>query len=221
MSRSGFSYQFVATSLEGFLQQLAVHYMAHGYVFFVAGNIPVQKDPAKTDEKILGQYPIAISKWAKARRKRAGLGNVHYIRYGRFFVILATHGATEFFDGEGERVRDAREHAVNIGGYSVSLRRGVDRQFHPSVSIHPERYRELKAYFAELAIHRSAEALRSEFGKLRFEPWAPVRRQLLSLLRLVNRARREGGLEPVEGRCFRFTRRSVSAFVRDQVEAAA
>ena len=215
------SYQYVATSLPGFLQQLAVHYMGHGYLFFVAGNIPEGKDPARTDAKILAQYPIALSRWAKARRKRAGLGNVHYIRYGRFFVILATHGAKEFFEGEGERVRDAREHAVNVAGYSVSLRRGVDRRLHPSVSIHPEKYRELKAYFLELSTRRSAESLRAEFAKLTFEPWAPIRRQLLSLLRGVNRARRGAGLSPVEGRCFRFTRRPVSAFASREGALAA
>lgn len=215
------SYQYIATSLPGFLQQLAVHYLGHGYTFFVAGNIPEGKDPAKTDAKILAQYPIALSRWAKARRKRAGLGNVHYLRYGRFFVILATHGAKEFFEGEGERVRDAREHAVNIAGYSVSLRRGVDRELHPSVCIHPEKYRELKAYFLDLAPRRSAESLRAEFSRLNFEPWAPIRRQLLALLRGVNRARREAGLPPVEGRCFRFTRRPISAFTSREEEAAA
>jgi hypothetical protein len=219
MQRS--SYQHVATSLEGFLQQLAVHYMGHGFLFFTTGNIPEGKDPARTDAKILSQYPIAVSRWARARRKRAGLGNVHYIRYGRFFVILATHGAKEFFEGEGVRVRDAREHAVNIAGYSVSLRRGVDRQLHPSVCIHPEKYRELKAHFLELATHRSAESLHAEFERLNFEPWAPIRRQLLSLLRLVNRKRREGGLPPVEGGCFRFTRRSVSAFACREGEVPA
>lgn len=215
------SYQYIATSLPGFLQQLAVHYLGHGYTFFVAGNIPDGKDPAKTDAKILAQYPISLSRWAKARRKRAGLGNVHYLRYGRFFVILATHGAKEFFEGEGARVRDAREHAVNIAGYSVSLRRGVDRELHPSVCIHPEKYRELKAYFLELATRRDAESLRAEFSHLNFEPWAPIRRQLLALLRGVNRARREAGLSPVEGRCFRFTRRPVSAFSSREEAAAA
>jgi hypothetical protein len=210
--RSEHSYRYVATSLPGFLQQLAVHYMGHGYLFFVTGNIPEGKDPARTDAKILAQYPVALSRWAKARRKRAGLGNVHYIRYGRFFVILATHGATEFFEGEGARVRDAREHAVNVGGYSVSVRRGVDRRLHPSVCIHPEKYRELKSYFLELATRRGEESLRAELMRLRFEPFAPIRRQLLALLRLVNGERREAGLPPVEGRCFRFTRRSVKAF---------
>lgn len=206
------TYQYVATSLPGFLQRLAVHLMAHGYYFFVTGNIPERKDPTNTDAKILAQYRVAQTRWERARRKRAGLGNVHYLRYGHFFVILATHGANEFCAGEGERVREAREHAVTIAGYSVGLRRGVDRALHPSVSIHPERYRELKAYFLDIAVHRSEEALRREFARLSFEPWAPIRRQLLALRRGVNKARKQAGLLPVEGRCFRFTRRSVSAF---------
>ena len=46
-----------------------------------------------------------------------------------------------------------------------------------------------------------------EFGMLRFEPYAPVRRQLLNLLRAVNRARKQAGFEPVPVECLRLKRR--------------
>ena len=86
------AYRCVATSVAGFVQQLAVGYVARGYYFYVTGRIPEHKDPVHTDEKIIAQYGIGVSKWVRARRKRQGLANVHYLRYGTFFVIIASHG---------------------------------------------------------------------------------------------------------------------------------
>ena len=86
------AYRCVAASVAGFVQQLAVCYVARGYYYYVTGRIPDSKDPTKTDEKILEQYGISVSKWVRARRKRSGLANVQYLRYGDFFVIIANHG---------------------------------------------------------------------------------------------------------------------------------
>ena len=43
------AYRCVATSVAGFIQQLAVGYVARGYYFYVTGRIPDHKDPAHTD----------------------------------------------------------------------------------------------------------------------------------------------------------------------------
>ena len=69
-------YQCVAMSVAGFVQQLAVNYVARGYCFYVTGTIPEGKDPAKTDRKIIEQYGIDISKWARARRRKEGKANI-------------------------------------------------------------------------------------------------------------------------------------------------
>ena len=61
----------------------------------------------------------------------------------------------------------------------------------------PERYRDLKAMLVDLATKRSKEHIIAEFRRLPFEPYAPVKRQLLRLLRAVNRARIEKGFEQV------------------------
>ena len=90
------AYRYVAVSVAGFVQQLAVGYIARGYYFYVAGRIPENKDPARTDAKIMAQYGIGVSKWVRARRKKAGLANVHYLRYERFFVLIANHGEQPF-----------------------------------------------------------------------------------------------------------------------------
>lgn len=192
------NYRCEATSLAGFVQQLAVSYLANGYLFYVTGEIPIQKDPVKTDRKIIEQYGIGISKWGRARRKKAGRANLQYLRLGRFYAILATHGEHEFFEREKSRLKDARETPIKIGGYAISYRRARGgRTWHPSVRIDRDRYRELKARLEELAVHRSVENLVEEFRALGFEPYAPVRTQLAVILRSMNRRRSVAGLDAI------------------------
>jgi len=212
-------YRYEATSAAGFLQQLAVAYLGHGYWFYVTGHVPDGKDPAAVDRKLLSKYEVELSKWARARRKASGLANVQYLRFGRFFVLLATRGHHAFFEGEGQ-FKDAREEPIRFQGYSVSVKRGVDGRWHPSVRLHPDTYRELRAYFVGLATHRSVEALSVELRRLPFEPYAPVRRQLLNILRALNRARRVAGLEPVPTSSLRLSRKGVKPFGEEMKEAA-
>jgi len=82
-----------------------------------------------------------------------------------FFVLVATAGRHEFFETE-KGVRDLREHPIRFAGYSISYRRGVDRRFHVSVRIAPDEYLRLKAYFVDLACHRSVDGLAAEFSRL-------------------------------------------------------
>lgn len=81
-----------------------------------------------------------------------------------------------------------------------------------SVRIHPERYRSIKAYLLDLARRRSVEQIANEFAGLGFEPYAPVRRQLLSLLKAVNGERRVAGLARVPVECLRLRREVVRPF---------
>ncbi len=192
------AYRCVATSVAGFVQQLAVAYVANGYWFYVSGRVPDPKDPASVDSKIVAQYGIDVSKWTRARCKKTGLARVQYLRYGRFFVILATHGEHPFFAEEGKQVRDIRRHPIHFMGYAIGCRKGRDgKTWHPSVRIERGLCRELKARFAAMAVHRSVEDLCREFGRIDYEPYAPVRDQLRSILRVVNRHRKAAGLELV------------------------
>jgi hypothetical protein len=200
-------YRCEATSVEGFVQQLAVSYLGNGYWFYVVGEVPEGKDPRRVDEKLVTRYQIDLSKWARARRKRTGLANLQYLRHGRLFVLLATHGAHGFFEEEASSIRDARKTPIRFRGYSISYRNG-----HPHVRIEQEEYKRLKAYFLELALHRSAERLGSELARLPFEPYAPIRAQLLAVLRAVNRDRKRAGFELVPRSCFRFVRRVCRPF---------
>src|SRR5262245_44493132 len=93
-------YRCAATSVAGFIQQLAVAYVGGGYWYYVTGSVPERKDPRVVDEKLVARYGIGLSKWARARRKQAGWASVQYIRHQRFFVLLATHGKHRFFEEE-------------------------------------------------------------------------------------------------------------------------
>ena len=131
-------YRCRAVSVTGFVQRL-VDYLRHGYWFYVTGEVPAGKDPREVDEKLIEKYGIAVSDSTRYRRKRAvpRRANMQYIRHGRFFVLLCTHGKHDFFlpmEHGGESVRDERGREVRIrsvravpiryAGYSISVREG-------------------------------------------------------------------------------------------------
>jgi hypothetical protein len=206
------AYRCEAPTIEGFVQQLAVSYVAHGYWFYVTGIVPERKDPRLVDEKLISKYGIDISKFSRARRKVAGWANVQYLRHERFFVLVATHGQHRFFastdeGGEGERIRDLRRVPLKFASYSISYRGG-----HSHVRIEEQTFRDLKAYFVELATLRTPERLEALFRNLPFEPYVPVCRQSFSMLNKVNWARHVAGLEPISRSCLRMRRRIVRPF---------
>jgi hypothetical protein len=200
-------YRCEATSIAGFVQQLAVAYVGRAYWFYVTGEIPERKDPRAVDEKLIEKYGLGIGKATRARRKAAGFANIQYLRYRRCFVLLATLGKHQFFEEERKFIRDAREVPIKFGGYAISYRAG-----HPHVRIEQGRYLELKAYLGDIAVHRTKERLEEELSRLPFEPYAPIRSQVLGILREVNRRRRLAAFEPILKTCFRVRRRVVQPF---------
>lgn len=206
--RGRVGYRCEALTASGFVQQLACGYLMHGYHHYVVGEVPERKDPRAIDARIIERYGLEMSRAARARRKLAGLANAQYIRFRHFFVICATDpvGGHPFFEAHPPRVvggkavpqiRNIKTEPIAFGGYSIGYHRGIDRKWHVSVRVHPERYRDLKAMLVDLATKRSVENLVEVFRKIPFEPYAPVRRQLLNLLRAVNRERAVKGWEAV------------------------
>jgi hypothetical protein len=201
-------YRCEATSVEGFVQQVAVQYLRHGYWFYVAGVVPARKDPHEVDRKLIAQYGIAASSKERTRRKRASLANMHYIRHDRFFLLMATHGTHRFFDSEAGQIRDARRQPIKFGGYAISHRDG-----HVCVRIERGEYLQLKAWILDLACRRSGEALGAEFRAVRLVPYAPVRQQLLAIWRVIGRTRRAAGYDLVPIDCVPWRRKIVKPFV--------
>lgn len=212
-------YRSEATSIEGFVQQIACCYLRHGYWLYVTGQVPERKDCQSVDRKLIEKYGINVSESTRARRKQLGMANLQYLRHERFFVILATKGRHPFFVDEGPCIRDIRRCPVRFAGYSISYRRGgrtrsgeIDPRWHAHVEIERRRYLELKAHLLDLAVHRSAENVALAFYRLPFEPYAPIRRQLLNLLRAVNQARRQAGFSQIPTDVLPLRRRVVKPF---------
>lgn len=203
----GREYRYEVVTVEGFVQQLAVSYLKNGYWFYVPGVVPAGKEPGAVDDKLIGRYGIDVSKWAKARASKRGEAKLQYLRYDRTFLILATHGESEWFVAEKDSICDARERPIRFYGYSVGYRDG-----HPHVRIATAQYRALTDAFLGGALALTADALATQFRSLPFEPYGPVRAQLRKLLVKVNRARRAAGLTRVPVECLRTKRRVVRPF---------
>jgi hypothetical protein len=215
-------YRAEATSVEGFVQQIACSYLRHGYWFYVTGRIPAGKDPRAVDEKLIAKYGIAVSESTRARRKQAGRANLQYLRHERFFVILATQGVHPFFSEEGSAIRDIRRLPLSYAGYSISYRRGgltrqgkADAMWHAHVRMDRRQYLDCRAWFCEWATRASVEELGRAFATFPAAAYAPVRRQLLLIHRAVNRLRSaiHRPIVPVEALPLR--RRVVRPFVAE------
>lgn len=221
-------YKYEVTSLVGFLQRVATHLLPKGYYFFVQGLVPEGKDPATLDAKLLSKYGVARSEGARRWRKSQGLGNIQYVRHERLWLLMATHGDHPIREGERKNLKDVRRVPIRIGDYSVYVKRGnyllkraiadpprPDGRWRVRVLIAREPYRELSAYFLSIACHRRADALAAELLNLPYVPYAPVRKQLLKLLRLINAKRQAAGFARLSATCLRFRREIVRAFEKN------
>jgi hypothetical protein len=212
-------YRSEVVSVTGFVQQIACSFLRHGYWWYVTGCIPRGKDASAVDRKLIEKYGIAMSESTRARRKQLGIANLQYIRHDRFFAILATKGQHRFFNEEASGIRDIRRVPLQIAGYSISYRRGGrtrdgqrDQRWHSHVEIERGRFLAIKAHFLHLAVHRSPDKLALAFYEFLYEPYAPVRRQLLVLLREVNTIRRRAGFQALPIEVLPLRRRIVKPF---------
>lgn len=206
------AYRCVASGVTGFVQQVATAYVPHGYWFYSQGFVPEGKVGAAIDAKLIAKYGVALSKWQRARRKRLGQANVQYIRLGRTFLLMATKGRHDFFEAESATIRDLRKTPIKVGGYSISARKGTDGHLHTHVRIDRGVYAGLEARLTQRAGAASKDWLAKEFYDLPFEPYAPVRRQYLVLLKRVNEVRSRHGRERLPFAVLPFRRRIVQPF---------
>lgn len=205
-------YRCESASLAAFIQQLAVGYIARGYRFYKTGRVPMDKDPTAVDRKLIARYELDISEWTRARRKRAGSASVQYLRHDRFFVLIATQGTHSFFELESE-IKDIRRVPLVYEGYSISYRQSsVTGKAHASVRIARREYVALKKFLTNEASRNSEAHLADLFRSLPYEPYAPVRRQLMALLRAVNRRRIASSLMRIPSSHIRLRRRPVTVF---------
>ncbi|MFM7867202.1 MAG: hypothetical protein ACKPHU_23575, partial [Planctomycetaceae bacterium] len=92
-----------------------------------------------------------------------------------------------------------------------------DGRLHTRVQIARDVYRDLVAWYEQQACRKSVEELSRELWNLPYEPYAPVRRQFLNLLRIINQHRRTAGQPAVPLDCLRLRRKIVRVFGSETV----
>lgn len=140
-------------------------------------------------------------------------------------VALKFHGYAISLSNRGfEKKTDAAKREYRLtkqeqrarrqrGETTVTLARGKrHRRWVGRVCIARDRYEGLRAEALGLATHRSAAYLRMWLYNQPFLPYAPVRWQLKTILREVNKSRKHVGYDVVPDDSIRFFMRHVPAF---------
>jgi len=223
-------YRYLATSKAGFVRQL-VNYARHGYVHYVKGHVREGLDPERVDKKMLGLYAVRKTVAQRHWRKKQGDCNFQYLRFERTWVLMLTLGKRpdEFSKREKNNVRNLeRGEPLTVFGYSITRVMGDfmgtrdkpqgvtgavrDTKQRVRVLISKATFRELKGEFLCHARTRSEDWYRMKFYHCGFEPYAPIRKQLLELLRLVNAARAPHGISKIKPDCIRYRMNPVKVF---------
>jgi hypothetical protein len=200
-------YPYLVQHHKALFQQLSV-LIRHGYLLWISGMVPEGKDPLLVDQKIITKYGIAVSVKQRVRLKREGVARLQYLRLGRLFILVATHGSHPNFFAS-EQVRHFKTHPFKAWSHSISFRGG-----HPHIRIPPDAYRIAKQYFAQNATSKSLKWWERKIQRFPWEPWAPIRRQAFNLIRMVNKLRKAARLKPIDWRVhYRLKRKSFKVFV--------
>jgi hypothetical protein len=80
---------------------------------------------------------------------------------------------------------------AEVRGNTINRYSDHTQKWHTLVRLDTETYKNLKAYMTELATKRSKEDLEDAFRSVWFQPYRPVREQLLNIHRAVNRKRKQ------------------------------
>lgn len=122
---------------------------------------------------------------------------MHYLRYRRFFVLLATHGRHRFFEEHEKNICDIRRTALRVRGYSIRYTfSATEKRWKVFVRLDKATYRSLRAHLLDLATrpsYRETSRLVQEFLSLPFQGYGPVRGQVFAIIKAANRRRRRAG----------------------------
>ncbi|MEM7560156.1 MAG: hypothetical protein AAF394_13640 [Planctomycetota bacterium] len=215
-------HRYEVTCIEGLVQQLVVH-LKNGYWFYVAGEVPKGKSPLAIDSKLIARYDAGLSKYQKARRRAKGCYNIQYLRFERHWFLLATHGKHPrdepgaphpegFFRREARNFRDTRRSPIRTHSYSISTKRARDRKYHVLVRIEQQAYKEQRDYLTQMATRRSFGWCVNQIWNMPFQPYTPVRRQYMAIVRKMNAARKTAGFKEIPLKFIPYRRKIVKPF---------
>ena len=213
----------VLRNVNDFLDQLT-RLVVKGYYFYYEFELGPNKDPEKTQQRIIDTWGLEIPYWERAKRRRGNLPSIWLLRYKRRFVVLSTHGETKdeephpFFIENEERLLDIRKYALCFCGYSIrypiSQETGKRKLF---IRLDRDTYLNLKAELCRDGIrerYRDREAIESVFKSLPWQPYEQVYIQLQIILKAVNKARKYRGYDALRKGCVRTRRRTPSRLSR-------
>jgi len=181
-----------------FLQEL-VRRFSYGYYLYGLTYYPEKKKDKwlKIDEKLLQKYSIfTLSKYQRARRKRAGLINGRILRYKKWMVIQVTLGQDDVQIIKEENLVDIRKKTLilkNLYG-TLSFRIGIKEKGF-TVYLEKECWRDLKAYWHEKAAKATPIELIQEWKKFdqACPSWTGITSQKISLRKeVIERLKKRG-----------------------------
>ena len=181
------SYQ--AQTLGSFLRRVAIDYVRYGYVRYALREIPPEKDPTLIDCKLVALYGVTRCRVTRMRRRKQGLANVQYVRFGHSFVLLATEGHHPIF--ENLRTFDIRSAPLYFRGYSIGVKQGK-----PCVMVAPNEWSKVQHRFSQIALHQK-ESVEHKLNSLPYYHFPGVIRQKLTLVTAINKRRKQAGLLPL------------------------
>lgn len=202
----GLKYGHVVASVDSLVRIVAQLIARRSQLwFYETGNIPAGVDRRAVDSHMLAKYEVPRDKHHARRLKKKGRANVRYLRLDDFWIILASHGNSVFH--AERRFADIRRKRLVMFGYSISHRNGK-----ASVRIHEVQLKTLVEYFESKAVEWPVERLIAEIDGLEFQRFVPVRRQILKIIRRVNRERESWGLDGIPGDAVRLYHRAVRVY---------
>jgi hypothetical protein len=208
--------------------------VSRGYYFAYVGYLKPPKEPSKLDAKMAELWKLNKPEWQRAARNRGGESSVHYVRFGRRYVLLSTHG---WANQKGRRQRrrpaeprqsgrffheypgflDLKDKGLKLFGYNIkstwSVKEGRRKTF---VSLNRKTYRLMKASLLRKATrprYRSREAMEAVFWHLPVQWYGPVQGQMRTIVGATNRVRRRAGSSQLRiTKCVRRTLRPLRPF---------
>lgn len=191
--------QVEVLTYQGFLQQ-TVRLFGLGYYHYSLTLYPKQKETKwpGIDDKIVAKYPLFdLDKYQRARRKKRGLLNAHFIRFNRFALMLRTTGADDCDLLTAEQWQDVRRSRLVLPGLWQDLDFAIvqpDGVF--TVTLDKPCWHRVKDYYVQIAKSKvPVPLIVKEFERLdlALPSWRGLYRQKRALAKLLVTTLRQAG----------------------------
>ncbi len=173
-------------SFGDFLRRIAFDYVRHGYHRYVIRKIPEGKDLEAIDEKLCRTYDVTSCRTKRMRMRQQGLATIQYLRWRHTFVLLATDGHHEAF--QGLKSYNIREVPIHLGSYSIGLQGNK-----VSIQVAQRAWNRVIRCIRPIELDNQ-DKVEKVLAALPFYNFPGVVTQKRKLLRQLNRRRKQAGL---------------------------